>query len=448
MDELINGFTGFAQKASKDNEKKLRTGTARPDTQSAVRLGKDLSGVNLDRSQEPADRPEPFDPRKLALIPEADRRWAWTEIDTNAIRQNVAAVRRNIPPRTRVLAVVKADGYGHGAVEVARAALAAGAYCLGVATVSEAIDLREALVNAPILILSQPPESAIPLLLAYKICPAIYTSDFAIRYAEAADARGLTAPFHLAINTGMNRIGVRHDEVVSFLMQVGFHRALELRGVFTHFATADEPETLDFGIQAKRFVEAVNAIKQAGIDPGIVHCANSATTLRYPEMQFDMVRAGLVMYGFHPCPETERFAKLTPAMSVHARITDERLVPMSEGVSYGMHYRSPGHVKICTVPIGYCDGFRRNLSGQTDVICNGELFRQVGNICMDQFMFEVDMRTHGAGKRYEPHIGDEVLIVGQQGNACIRLDDMAYQLGTIPYEIMIGFGHRLPRRYK
>lgn len=346
------------------------------------------------------------------------------------------------------MAVVKADGYGHGAAQVARTALSSGAEWLGVATVDEAIKLREALVNAPILVLSEPPAAAAPLLLAYKITPSVYTPEFAIAYAETADAFGITAPYHLAINTGMNRIGVRHDQVLEFMTQVGFHRALELNGVFTHFATADSSELLDFQIQAKHFIEAVSAMRMAGIDPGIVHCANTAAGARFGDIQFDMVRLGISMYGLHASNETRQLLDLRPAMSVHARITDVRSVPLGEGVSYGLEYRSPGSVKICTIPVGYADGLRHGLSGRTDVILGGRRCRQVGQICMDMCMFEVDMRVYGTRRRLDPQIGDEALLVGQQGDAVITLDEMADTLGTINYELACGFSMRMPRVYK
>ena len=345
-----------------------------------------------------------FDPDKLARIPEVDRRWAWVEIDLNAIRHNASAVKQRLNPGTRLMAVVKADGYGHGAVQCAKTALNSGAEYLGVATVDEAIALREAYVNAPILILGEPPATAIPLLLAYKIMPAVYTAEFAIRYAEAADAFGVSAPFHLKVNTGMNRIGVRWDEVVEFARQISFHRALDLVGTFTHFATADCPGTIDFERQVKRFSEAVNALRAAGINPGIVHAANSAAAIRYPEVQLDMVRLGISLYGFYPCPEAYPMIDLKPAMSVKARITDVKTLPVGEGVSYGLNYRSPGAVKICTMPIGYADGFRRGLSGRTDVLLAGRRFHQVGNICMDQSMFEVNLRQRND---LDPQIGDD-----------------------------------------
>ena len=426
MEEIINGFTGFAGKRSEGGAHRY----AEPD-----------------EAPRPAGSAPKFDPDELALIPDTDRRWSWVEIDLGAIKHNAATVKANIG-RRHLMAIVKADAYGHGAVRVAQAALAAGADYLGVATVNEAIELREALINAPILIISQPPESAIPLLLAYKVEPAIYTTEFAVQYGETADSYGLRAPYHLAVNTGMNRIGVRFDEVVAFMHQIGFHRALQLRGVFTHFATADCPENIDFRIQEKRFVECIEALRAAGIDPGIVHAANSAAGIRYPDDWHDMVRLGISLYGFHPCPETFPMIELKPAMSVHARITDTRLVPMSEGVSYGLHYRSVGSVKICTLPIGYADGFRRGLSYNTDVIYQGRLLPQVGNICMDQCMFECDLRTHPNRPRLDPQIGDEVLLVGRQGDVEITIDEMAEKLGTIQHEVTIGFAQRMPRVYK
>ena len=425
MSELINGFTGFARKES---------------------LGAFQYARDTDRPR--GDGTASFDPDKLRLIPATDRRWAWTEIDLNAIRHNATAVKQRIGRACRLMAVVKADAYGHGAVRCAKTALNSGAEYLGVATVQDAIELREGLVNAPILVLSEPPLESIPLLLAYKVMPSVYTPEFAIQYAEAADSFGLRAPYHLAVNTGMNRIGVRHDEVVAFMTQVSFHRALDLVGTFTHFATADCAETLDFQIQVKRFIEAVNALRVAGIDPGIVHAANSAAAIRYPDVQFDMVRLGISLYGFHPCQQTRTMIDLRPAMSVHARITDARLVPMSEGVSYGMNYRSPGSVKICTVPIGYADGLRRGLSGCTDFNVEGQRFPQVGTICMDQCMFEVDLRTYGARRKVDPQIGDEVIIVGRQGDSVVTIDDLANRLGTVQHEVAIGFGcSRMPRVY-
>ena len=389
--------------------------------------------------------PVPFQREELAAVTALDARWAWIEIDQSAIRHNTLEAKKAIRPGCRLMAVVKADAYGHGAVPCAHTALAAGANCLAVATVEEAVELRVAGVDAPLLILAEPPISSVSLLLAYDILPAVYTAEFALAYAEVADTHNMKAPFHLAVNSGMNRIGVRAEEVVEFMRQVSFHRALELVGTFTHFATADCADDLDFRIQLKRFGEAVSSLRGAGFDPGIVHAANSATIFRYPQAHFDMVRLGISLYGYPPCDEVRSVTNLMPAMSVYARITNVNTPPINEGVGYGMHYRSPGSVKICTVPLGYADGLRRGLSGRGSFILDGQYCRQVGNICMDQCMFEVDMRSYGKNRRLDPQVGDKVTIVGRDGDAVVSITEMAYALDTIEYEVLIGFSHRLPR---
>lgn len=466
--ELPNGFTGFANRkpagfepfrrdqGTSSQNRAVSSGAGTRAAKSTAQGAMDVSRSVIDsqgafqyaRDHDRSSGMFPsFDPDKLGRIADSDRRWAWTEIDLNAVRFNTTLLKRHMGSGVHLMAVVKADGYGHGAARCAKTALNSGADYLGVATVTEAIALREELVNAPLLVLSQPPLSAIPLLLAYKIMPSVYTSEFAIQYAETADAYGLRAPFHLAVNTGMNRIGVRFDDVMEFMGQINFHRALDLVGVFTHFATADSVETLDFQLQAKRFIESIMALRAGGIDPGIIHAANTAAALRYPDVRFDMVRVGVGLYGLHPCQLTRSLVELRPAMSVHARITDVRTVAMSEGVSYGLKYRSPGSVKICTLPLGYADGLKRGLSGRTDIIMQGQRCHQVGTICMDQCMFEVDLRVYGNRVRLDPHIGDEVLVVGRQGNSIVSLDDMAGVLGTINYEVACDFALRLPRVY-
>lgn len=390
---------------------------------------------------------KPFTPDDVDDIDERDRRWAWVEIDRGAIRSNVIEAKHHMRPGCRLMAVVKSDGYGHGAVECARIALNAGASYLGVATIDEGIKLRKAGITDPILILSEPPQTAIPLLLAYNVMPAIYTTEFALAYGEVADRHGMEAPFHLAVNTGMNRIGVRYDDVLEFERVISFHRALEQKGMFTHFATADCPENIDFAIQVNRFNKAIETLKQAKIDPGIVHAANSAALFRYPKVHYDMCRLGTGMYGIHPCKETRGLVDLKPAMSVYAHITQTNQVPMSDGVSYGLHWRSSGSTNVCTVPIGYADGLQRALSGKTKFILNGRYCDQIGNICMDQSMFAVDMRTLGNMPKLEPHIGDKVTIIGSQGDAVLTMTEQAFEAGTIEHELTCGYAARLPRYY-
>ena len=382
-------------------------------------------------------------------IPEKDRRWSWVEVSRSAIQYNVSeTVRRFVrTQRCRLMAVVKADAYGHGANEVAKIATAAEHRIWAWQRWTRVSSCARRDFREPILLLAEPPIESVPLLLHYRIIPSVYTSDFAINYAEIADAHNLKAPFHLAINTGMNRIGVRHDQVVEFISQISFHRALDLQGCFTHFATADAAETLDFQIQINRFVESMRALEAAGINPGIVHCDNSAAIYRFPKTHFDMARLGISLYGYQPANDTHRIITLRPAMSVFARITNVMQVPMSEGVSYGMNYRSPGSVKICTVPLGYADGLIRLLSGQIKFAYKDRAVAQVGNICMDQCMFEVDIRSRVGQQTLDPQIGDVVQIAGPNAHVDTSIDTMARKAGTIQHEVTIGLSHRMPRYY-
>ena len=241
MDNLPNGFTGFAGTGGRPDgfesaaEASRRSRGIAPNPKQAHSADAHKRGFNLERSYNAgADEAEiPFDQNLLDSVTPLDQRWAWTEIDLSAIRHNIAEARRFLHPRCRILAIVNADAYGHGAVEVSKAALSAGAERLGVATVSEGVQLRKAGITAPILLLDQPPASSIPLLLGYRITPSVYEASFAVSYGEMADMHGMRAPYHLAINTGMNRIGVHYERALEFLYQVNFHRALELEGVFT-----------------------------------------------------------------------------------------------------------------------------------------------------------------------------------------------------------------------
>lgn len=374
-------------------------------------------------------------------------RWAWVEIDTQALRHNVKEAKRLIGPRCQLMAVVKADAYGHGAIETARVVLDEGAKRLAVATVDEGIELRRAGITAPILILAEPPVSTVKLLVDYNLTPTVDTTEFAIALGDAADAQGKVADYHLGINTGMNRIGILPSQIIEFLRAIDFHRGIHLEGVFTHYATADEPDEWDFRQQLERFQGSVQAIREAGFDPGIVHSANSAAIIRYPEAHFDMARLGISLYGLHPSSMTWGMADLQPVMSVKARATFVKTPMVGEGVSYGLHYRTPGGRQIVTLPLGYADGMRRELSGRCQVLIGGKRCNQVGNICMDQMMVEIPIGHSVHGVKGGAEIGDEVVLIGRQNGLEVTADMMAEQIGTINYEIVCGFGMRLPRVY-
>lgn len=369
-----------------------------------------------------------------------DSRWAWAEIDLGAIRHNVGALKALTAPDTLFMAVVKADGYGHGAVEVARAALEAGADRLGVATVLEALALRAAGITVPIQLLSEPPATAVDAIIEHALIPTVVTKEFAGALARASSVRGLETPFHLKVDTGMNRVGVRADEAASFAAMIAQFPGLVMEGVFTHFATADVAGDWDATRQLQRFGEVISAMREAKVDPGIVHAANSPATILLPEAHFDMVRCGIALYGLHPSRDTYERVDLRPAMSVKARTTLVKRIGMGEGVSYGLTWQAPVSTDIATLPLGYADGVHRNLSNEMKVLCGGVRMQQVGRICMDQFMVEV-ART----SRVE--IGDEFVIVGQQGSERILMDELADLAGTINYELACAFGMRLERIY-
>lgn len=384
-----------------------------------------------------------------------ERRWAWTEINREAIRTNLKTLRKHIGPDTMILTVVKADGYGHGAAEVAKVALSAGSKYIGVACVTEGIKLRQAGIKAPIIILSEPPVTTIEAILYYDMVPAVHTVEFALALGEAAAAAGVIAPFHLKVDTGMNRVGVHYSDAGDFLRTVSFHEGLELQGTFTHFATADTADGYAFKQQIDRFEQALEIIRFMGMDPGIIHAANSAAAIRFKRSHYHMVRLGISVYGLHPSNLTRELVRLEPAMSVHARINALKQVGLGEGVSYGFTYRSPGGINIATIPLGYGDGLSRLLSNKMDVLVDGHRYPQVGTICMDMCMFEASRKANISSvrnaqlsaERKPVEYGDEVIVIGKSGSQEITMDDMAAQIGTINYEIACMFGLRLERIY-
>ena len=377
-------------------------------------------------------------------------RWAWIEVDLDAVRRNTRAFKDFTKGGTKFCAVVKANAYGHGAVRVAGACKAAGADMFAVATVDEGVELRRGGIEEPILLLAQPPQTSVGALVENRIMPAVYDLEFAAQLGEEALRRGTVARYHLAVDTGMDRIGVPCKDVSQFMLVADRLRGIALDGVFTHFATADKLGSWDFAQQLKRFRDAVQSLRDAGIDPGTVHCANTPATVLHPEAHFDMVRVGVGLYGMHPADSTRGRVELEQAMSVRARVTRAVEPAVGEGVGYGMTYRvaRPG-IQVATLPIGYADGLARALSNNIDVLYQGRRYRQVGNICMDQCMFEVEPGLALArGAKIKPvEAGDEVTLIGRDGDEFVSIDDYAAKLGTINYEVACGFDMRLPKVY-
>lgn len=373
-------------------------------------------------------------------------RWAWVEIDQGALRRNTRAFKNLLGYGKRLCCVVKADAYGHGAVQCAKIMHATGADMFAVATVSEGVQLREGGIKFPILVLNEPPIDACDTLLEYQIMPSVYSSEFALAYGERAVEMGCVGKYHMAIETGMNRIGVHFTDVLEFRREIDFHRGIECDGVFTHFATADDPDGWDYRLQCTRFSEAVAAMKDAGFECGIVHCSNTPASMLDHSMQFDMIRAGIGLYGLQPCEKSAPIMPLEPVMSVRARVTRTIRPAMGEGVGYGFTFRVPrARVQVCTIPVGYADGLSRTLSNKMDVLYRGQRIRQVGNICMDQCMVAIQQTP--ARQMPEAEVGDLITIVGKDGDAVISMDEMARLRGTINYEVACGFGMRLEKVY-
>lgn len=373
-------------------------------------------------------------------------RWAWVEIDQGALRRNTRAFKSLLGYGKRLCCVVKADAYGHGAVQCAKIMHATGADMFAVATVSEGVQLREGGIKSPILVLNEPPIDACDTLLEYQIMPSVYSSEFALAYGERAVEMGCVGKYHMAIETGMNRIGVHFTDVLEFRREIDFHRGIECDGVFTHFATADDPDGWDYRLQCTRFSEAVAAMKDAGFECGIVHCSNTPASMLDHSMQFDMIRAGIGLYGLQPCEKSAPIMPLEPVMSVRARVTRTIRPAMGEGVGYGFTFRVPrARVQVCTIPVGYADGLSRTLSNKMDVLYRGQRIRQVGNICMDQCMVAIQQTP--ARQMPEAEVGDLITIVGKDGDAVISMDEMARLRGTINYEVACGFGMRLEKVY-
>jgi alanine racemase len=365
----------------------------------------------------------------------------WAEVDLEAVRHNVQLLRQRAEP-ARLMAVVKADAYGHGAVPVARAALEAGATWLGVATVEEGMELRFAGIHAPILLLSEPTVEAAAAVVAAGLTPMVYTRRWVQALAGAVSGAG-TAPVavHVKVDTGMHRAGCAPQDALVLAREVEVHPALCLEGLCTHLAVADEPGHSYTAEQLGRF-EAVRAdLSTAGIRPPVVHASNSAALLTAPQARYDLVRSGIALYGIPPCPALEGLLPLRPALSLRARISCLRRLQPGEAVSYGLRYRLTEASTIATVPIGYADGVPRRFSEVGgEVLVGGRRRPVAGTVTMDQLLVDLGDDDPGAGA--------EVVLIGSQGSAEITAAEWAARLGTIPYEVCCAIGPRVPRLYR
>jgi alanine racemase len=362
----------------------------------------------------------------------------WAEVDLGKITRNVRRLRAFLEPETLLLTVVKADGYGHGAAEVSAAAIEGGVSWLAVARVQEAEPIRDAGISVPILVLAEPANDSITKIPALDLTLTIYTIDGARALSEVGQRSGKRLPVHVKVDTGMHRYGVQPERLPELLAEVDRLRGVELTGIWSHFSVADEPANPYTKQQYEKFIEVLDFL-EGRRHTVIKHLSNSAGLLGFPEAQFDMVRAGIAVYGIAPSEEVKDAVVLEPAMHMKSRVGLVKRLGAGETISYGQTYTTESETTIATVPCGYADGLRRGLSNRADVLINGKRYRISGTITMDHFLVDVGDDEVG--------VGDEVVILGRQGDEVIDAVEHAAILDTIPYEIVCGIGSQAPRIY-
>lgn len=375
------------------------------------------------------------------------------EIDLKAIAHNIKELRRITHLKAKLMAVVKANGYGHGAIEVARCALQNGAEILGVARIEEGIQIREAGIEAPILIFGYTHPQLAADLLKYNLTQTVYTLASAQTLSQTAASVRKNIKIHLKVDTGMGRLGllphkfqpdnsvVINAAAIDETLAIAGLKGLELEGIFTHFATADSADKSYAEDQLHLFMNYLNRLRKAGLEPSIRHAANSAALIDMPQSHLDMVRPGLAIYGLYPSEEVNKeHVFLTPAMTLKTQIIHLKQVPAGFKVSYGMTHETRKPTAIATVPIGYADGLNRLLSSRGQMLVHGQPAPIIGRVCMDLTMLDV-------GHIDSVKVGDEVVIFGQQDKGNLSVDEMASVLNSINYEIVSTITARVPRVY-
>lgn len=378
----------------------------------------------------------------------------WAQIDLNAYAHNIKKLRRITRPAARLMAVVKANAYGHGAVAISRCALQNGADCLGVARINEAVALRKAGINAPILVLGYSPPEHAETIIQHELTQTVYHYQTAKALSDRARRSGNKIKIHVKVDSGMGRLGFvlppsdmditqdpPGDDCLQQILSIDRLAGLQLEGVFTHFATADSADKAYANRQLERFSDFIHRLAAAGLQVPIVHAANSAALIDMPASHFDMVRPGIATYGLYPSAEVDKnAADLRPVMALKSRVIHLKKVPAGFYISYGITHRTPEPTTIATVPVGYADGFNRLLSSRGYMLVHGQRVPIVGRVCMDLTMLDV-------GKLSGVQLEDEVVVFGQQRDESITADELAAELNTINYEIVSTITARVPRVY-
>lgn len=364
----------------------------------------------------------------------------YIHVDLDDIAHNVRALAGSVPD-AEVMAVVKDNAYGHGAVQVARAALQAGAAKLAVARTEEGIELRQAGITAPVLNLSYTLPAEADALVQHDITAALGDVEAARALSAAALRHGTRATLHIKVDTGMGRFGVLPEEALPFIEAVHALPALDVEGIYTHFATADEPDKTYTRQQFAQFEGVLRAARSAGYTFRVRHAANSAATIDLPETALDLVRPGIALYGLAPSPHVSDHLNLRPALSLHSHIARLRTLPRGSGVGYGLTYVTEHPTPIALVPVGYGDGYQRLLSNKACVLIGGRRVRLAGRVCMDSLMVDATAAVNGS----TPQLGDPVTLIGRQGAESVTADELAAITGTINYEVVARLSRRIPR---
>ena len=360
----------------------------------------------------------------------------YAEINLKAIKDNILAIRNLLAPGVKFMAVVKANAYGHGAVAAARAAVEAGAEYLAVANLKEALELREAGILAPILILTESPTSVVDEIIEYDLTQTTYSFTEAKALSDEAAKRHKTATVHVKIDTGMGRVGVLPSEAKAFIAKISSLPGLFLEGVFTHFALAEEPHDTFTNDQFEKFKQVADQLDNIPLK----HSANSAAVVFHPQTHLNLVRVGLMMYGLYPQGNGRNKVNLIPALSFKSRVSYVKRVSAGTPVSYGSIYVTPTETQVVTVPVGYADGYSRRLSNKEKVIIRGKRYPVVGRVTMDLIMVDVGQS--------QVSVGDEVILIGEQNSQLVSADEVAKLADTISYEIVCGIGKRVARIYR
>ena len=367
----------------------------------------------------------------------------WAEIDLDAVAFNVRAFKRHVGERVEVFAVVKANAYGHGAIPVARAALEAGATRLAVHRAIEGVELRRAApgVTAPILVMGYTPPSGAAMVVRHNLTPSLMTREFAEAISAEASRVGKVIPVHVKVDTGMSRYGLMPGEVVDFCRAISTLPGIRLEGLFTHFATADAASLTHILWQLETFRRVVAAVESAGIHIPLRHAANSAATMKLTDAHLDAVRPGIALYGMKPSDEWPPTFEIRPALTLKSRVSRVRVLPPGAGISYGRTFVTDRETPVALVPLGYGDGYHRALSNKGSVLIRGQRAPIRGRVCMDQFVVDI------TGIK-DVQQDDEVVMVGRQGEAEMRAEEVAQLAGTINYEVTTSILPRVARAYR